>query len=105
MATRIPKEVHEKEFNKLKSEYEIEFGDVTEEADSVYFTRLDISRTYALNMMFWSSRIVEDPLKLASIEDVARRAICENSCLNLRKYLTEHGIDKDVQDILDTFTQ
>ena len=103
MAIRIPKEVHEKEFNKLKEEYQSQFGDVEAQETTVYYSKKGFAHTYAHNLLFWSSRLIDDPMKMTEITDVARRAICENSCINIRKYLRENNIEEEVDNIINDF--
>jgi hypothetical protein len=105
MAITIPKEVHEREFNKLKEEYEREFGSTQDSGSVVYYDKLEMAHSYAMNLLFWSSRVVHDPSQLRGIDDVARRAICENSEKNLRAYVDEKGILRDVDDILSRFKE
>ena len=101
MAIRIPKDVHEKEFNKLREEYQSQFGDIEEQGTTVYYSKKELAHTYAHNLLFWSSRLIDDPMKITEMTDVARRAICENSCINLRKYLKEQNIEEEVDNIIN----
>ena len=101
MAIRIPKEIHEKEFAKLKQEYERQFGDTSKQDTTIYYSKTELVHTYAQNLLFWSSRMIDDPRHMVQMRDVARRAICENSCINIRKYLKENEIEDDVNAILE----
>tara|TARA_B100000787_G_C16198853_1_gene303100 strand:+ start:6288 stop:6617 length:330 start_codon:yes stop_codon:yes gene_type:complete len=103
MAIRIPKHVHEIEFKKLQEEYEIEFGKVEDQEATAYYSKQELVHLYAQNLSFWSSRLIDDPMHMTQIDDVARRAICENSCINLRQYLKKNEIEEDVNQILDDF--
>ena len=101
MAIRIPKEIHQQEFAKLKQEYERQFGDVADQDTAIYYSKTELVHTYAQNLLFWSSRLIDDPQQMRQMKDVARRAICENSCVNIRKYLKENKIEDDVNAILE----
>ena len=100
MAITIPKDIHNQEFNKLKEEYINDFGYVTEDKEKVFYTKTEMVHTYAQNLLFWSSRVTNDPSDLKTINDIARRAICENSTSNIKNHLKENNIEKEVTSVL-----
>lgn len=96
----IPKHVHKEEFNKLKEEYVNDFGYVTEDTETVFYTKTEMVHKYAQNLLFWESRITNNPSDLKTINDIARRAICENSTHNLKNHVKENNIEKEVLSVL-----
>ena len=106
MAIRsIPEEIRKQEMAKLQKEYEKQFGEVSEQEATVNYSKTELAHIYAQNLLFWSSRITTSSPRMM-MKDIARRAICENACMNIKKYLKEIEIENDVKIIIeqDCFT-
>lgn len=101
MAIRsIPEEIRKQEMSKLQKEYEKQFGDVSEQEATVNYSKTELAHIYAQNLLFWSSRITTHSPRHV-MKDIARRAICENACMNIKKYLKEIEIENDVNIIIE----
>lgn len=87
---------------KLQKEYEKQFGDVSEQEATVNYSKTELAHIYAQNLLFWSSRITthHSPRHMM-MKDIARRVICENACMNIKKYLKEIEIENDVNVIIE----
>jgi hypothetical protein len=100
MAIRsIPEEIRKQEMSKLQKEYEKQFGEVSEQEATVNYSKTELAHIYAQNLLFWSSRITTRSPRM--MKDIARRAICENACMNIKKYLKEIEIENDVNIIIE----
>lgn len=100
MAIRgIPDEIRKQEMSKLQQEYEKQFGNVSEQEATVNCSKTELAHIYAQNLLFWSSRITTRSPRM--MKDIARRAICQNACMNIKKYLKEIEIENDVNMIIE----